>query len=109
LSGAWAGWDPARHSGHLREAIAEIGILVGTAGTANGVYVHDRRGGERVEVVNLASRPLARHESDELYGIALGAGLDADMTLVTGCQPPDLIDADLYRRPDPLRWPPEDR
>ncbi len=68
------------------------------ADTPNGVYVHDRRGGERVEVVNVASRPLARHASDELYGIALGAGLDADVTLVTGCQPPEVIDADLYRR-----------
>jgi fructose-1-phosphate kinase PfkB-like protein len=33
-----------------------------------------------------------------LYGIALGAGLDADVTLVTGCQPPDVVEADLYRR-----------
>jgi 1-phosphofructokinase len=68
------------------------------AGTANGVYVHDRRSGERVEVVNVESRPLARHASDELYGIALGAGLDADVTLVTGCSPADVIDADVYRR-----------
>ena len=31
-------------------------------------------------------------------GIALGAGLDADVTLVTGCQPSDVVDAELYRR-----------
>ena len=30
--------------------------------------------------------------------MALGAGLDADVTLVTGCQPPDVVEADLYRR-----------
>ena len=46
----------------------------------------------------MASRPLTRHASDELYGIALSAGLDADATLLTGCQPDDLVDADLYRR-----------
>lgn len=68
------------------------------ADSPNGVYVHDRRSGERIEIVSVESGPLARHASDELYGIALGAGLDADVTLLTGCQPPELIDADFYRR-----------
>jgi 1-phosphofructokinase len=68
------------------------------ADTANGVYVHDRRSGERVEVVSVDSRPLARHAADELYGITLGAALDADVTLVTGCQPPDVIEPEFYRR-----------
>jgi 1-phosphofructokinase len=68
------------------------------ADTPNGVYVHDRRSGQRVEVVRVDSRPLARHASDELYGIALGAGLDADVMLLTGCQPADVVDAEFYRR-----------
>lgn len=68
------------------------------ANTPNGVYVHDRRTGERIEVVSVESRALNRHASDELYGMALTAGLDADVTLVTGCQPPDVVEADLYRR-----------
>lgn len=68
------------------------------ARTPNGVYVHDRRSGDRVEVVNVDSRQLTRHASDELYGIALGAGLDADVMLLTGCQPPDVVDAGFYRR-----------
>ena len=68
------------------------------AETPNGVYVHDRRSGSRIEVVSVESRPLDRHASDELYGIALGAGLDADLTLITGTQPVDLLQADLYRR-----------
>jgi 1-phosphofructokinase len=66
--------------------------------TPNGVYIHDRRSGSRVEVVSVESRPLDRHAADELYGIALGAGLDADLTLITGTQPVDLLQADLYRR-----------
>jgi 1-phosphofructokinase len=84
----------------LRGLIEEerLTLRAADAGTPNGVYVHDRRSGKRVELVSVDSRPLARHASDELYGIALGAGLDADLTLVTGCQPPELIDADLYRR-----------
>jgi 1-phosphofructokinase len=64
----------------------------------SGVYIHDRRSGERVEIVNVAARPLERHASDELYGVALAAGLDSDVTLVCGCQPSNLVDADLYRR-----------
>jgi len=48
--------------------------------------------------VSVDSRQLERHATDELYGIALGAGLDADVTMVTGCRPSDIIGADLYRR-----------
>jgi 1-phosphofructokinase len=64
----------------------------------NGVYIHDRRGGERGELVSVESRPLERYAADELYGIALSAGLDAEVTMVTGCQPPDPVSADVYRR-----------
>ena len=91
------GGEPGRVMRGLIEA-EPLTLGAAGAGTANGVYVHDRRSGERVEVVNVASRPLARHASDELYGMALGAGLDADVTLVTGCDPSHVIDADLYRR-----------
>ena len=91
------GGEPGRVLRGLIEA-ESLTLRAADAGAPNGVYVHDRRSGERVEVVSVDSRPLARHASDELYGIALGAGLDADVTLVTGCQPPDVIDADLYRR-----------
>jgi 1-phosphofructokinase len=91
------GGEPGRV---LRALIEEerLTLSAADADTPNGVYVHDRRSGDRVEVVSVESRPLTRHASDELYGVALGAGLDADVTLVTGSQPPDVIDADLYRR-----------
>ena len=77
---------------------AEPVELRAAAGADNGVYIHDRRGGTRAEVVSVESRQLDRHASDELYGIALGAGLEADLTMITGCQPPDVVDPDLYRR-----------
>ena len=76
----------------------QLTLRAARANTPNGVYVHDRRTGERIEVVSVESRGLNRHATDELYGMALGAGLDADVTLVTGCQPPDVVEADLYRR-----------
>lgn len=91
------GGEPGRVLKGLIEA-EPLTLRAASAATPNGVYVHDRRSGERAEVVSVDSRPLDRHASDELYGIALGAGLDANVTLVTGCRPSDVIDADLYRR-----------
>jgi 1-phosphofructokinase len=91
------GGEPGRVLRALIEA-EPLTLRAAAAATPNGVYVHDRRGGSRSEVVSVDSRPLTRHAVDELYGIALGAGLDADMTLITGCQPDDLVDPDIYRR-----------
>jgi 1-phosphofructokinase len=91
------GGEPGRVLRGLIEA-ESIKLRAAAAGTPNGVYVHDRRGGARVEVVSVDSRQLERHATDELYGIALSAGLDADVTMVTGCDPADIVNADLYRR-----------
>jgi 1-phosphofructokinase len=91
------GGEPGRVLRALIEA-EPLTLRAVRAGTPNGVYIHDRRGGSRVEVANVESAPLARHAADGLYGIAVSAGLDADLTLVTGCQPGDLVDAELYRR-----------
>lgn len=90
------GGEPGRVLRTLIEA--EPIELHSVLGSANGVYIHDRRGGERMEVASVEARPPDRHAVDELYGVALGAGLDADITMLTGCQPPELIDADFYRR-----------
>jgi fructose-1-phosphate kinase PfkB-like protein len=76
------GGEPGRVLSGLIEA-EPVELRATASGTPNGVYIHDRRGGERVEVVSVDSRPLERHASDALYGIALGAGLDADVTMVT--------------------------
>ena len=65
---------------------------------ANGVYIHDRRSGARVEVATSLPGPLRRHDLDELYGIALTTGLGADVVLLTGPQPPEAVNSRLYRR-----------
>jgi 1-phosphofructokinase len=75
-----------------------LSLKAADARTPNGGYVHDRRSGDRVEIVSVDARTLTRHAVDELYGIALGAGLDADVTLLTGCQPPNVIDPEFYGR-----------
>ncbi len=84
----------------LRPVVEAEAVSVNSVdpGTANGVYIHDRRSGTRVEFAAVDSRPLDRHSVDALYGIALTAGLDADVTVLTGPQPSDLLDVDVYRR-----------
>jgi 1-phosphofructokinase len=59
-----------------------------------GVYVHDRRSGEREVVAETASARLHRHEADDLYGVALAAGLEAGVLLLTGPRESGFIDAD---------------
>ena len=51
---------------------------------SNGVYVHDRRGGDRVTVAETPPEPLDRHELDDLYGAALVAGLEAKVAVLAG-------------------------
>jgi 1-phosphofructokinase len=91
------GGEPGRVLRGLIES-EPLALRAATAPSANGVYIHDRRSGNRVEVVHVDSEPLPRHTADELYGIALSAGLDADLVLMTGCEPEHVIEADLYRR-----------
>lgn len=91
------GGEPGRVLRALIEA-EPIELRAAAGGTPNGVYIHDRRSGARAEVVSVDSRQLERHATDELYGIAVGAGLDADVTMITGCQPPDVVNPGMYRR-----------
>jgi 1-phosphofructokinase len=64
----------------------------------SGAYIHDRRGGERVAIVETPGDPLTRHELDELYGLALAEGLDAGICLLSGVPDPKLVRPDVYRR-----------
>jgi 1-phosphofructokinase len=64
----------------------------------NGAYVHDRRSGERVEVAAVPSPPLGRHEEDELFGVAVTAGLECGVMLLTGPEPNDVVPQAFYRR-----------
>jgi 1-phosphofructokinase len=67
---------------------------------SNGVYVHDRRGGERIAVAETPPDPLDRHELDDLYGAALVGGLEADVAVLAGPGPwkVPVVPADHYRR-----------
>src|SRR5690554_2407906 len=64
----------------------------------SAAYVHDRRGGERVPVVEIDGDPISRHDIDELYCITLKEGLDAKLVILSGPAGDDTLPADLYRR-----------
>jgi 1-phosphofructokinase len=66
---------------------------------SSGWYVDDRRAGQqRRRVAEAPGAPLGRHELDELYGMALSAGLGAAVSVLSGPNDPSLVPADVYRR-----------
>ncbi len=84
----------------LKPLLASDGITVLSVPTdrPNGAYIHDRRGGKRQEIVSTPSPALTRHELDDLYGITLAAGLEADAVMVTGPANEGVLPAEVYRR-----------
>ena len=63
-----------------------------------GAYVHDRREGERTELLDVAPQPLSRHELDDLYSTVLAASLSSGACIATGTHLYDVFDDDVYRR-----------
>jgi len=87
--------------GVLRALIAreEVAPLSVECDAANGVYIHTRRGNDaRKQIARTESGRLSRHETDELYGVAFSAALDANLALLTGVDPPSVVESEIYRR-----------
>ncbi|MHA6695787.1 1-phosphofructokinase family hexose kinase [Homoserinimonas sp. A520] len=84
----------------LRHLLADEGIRVVAVerDARSGAYVHDRRGGERVSIVEIDGDPISRHDFDELYGVTLREGLDAGLVILSGPAGDDTVPADVYRR-----------
>lgn len=84
----------------IRPLIAREGIWVKALDCeeSNGVYVHDRRSGQREELAQVLPEPLGRHEQDELYGMALAEGLRARVCLLSGVAGAETVPPDMYRR-----------
>jgi 1-phosphofructokinase len=84
----------------LRGLIAResIELLSVECAASNGVYIHARRDGVREQLARTEGKRLSRHEADELYGLAFSAALDAGTALLTGVDPADLLDSEIYRR-----------
>ena len=88
-------------TGHLAQLLAEReGFEVRAIDSAGwtGAYVHDRRNGERIELLDIAPQPLSRHEVDDLYSIVLAAALGCGTCVITGTHQHRVLDNDLFRR-----------
>lgn len=96
LTGAFGG----ESGGVLRDLIEREGITVRSidAGRESGSYIHDRRSGERTELVEIDPPALARHASDDLYGITLECAAQSDIVLLGGPHTADVVSPDFYRR-----------
>jgi 1-phosphofructokinase len=64
----------------------------------NGGYVHDRRGGDRIELVDVAPSPLSRHELDELYSVTMASALSTGTCILAGSHVKEVIPDDVYGR-----------
>lgn len=64
---------------------------------ASPTQLHDRRTGERIEVVEVQHPTLDRHEANDLYAMALEAALTSDAVVLTAAST-SLLDEDAYRR-----------
>ncbi len=91
----------AGESGYVLRHLIEgerIGVVAVDGSARNGSYIHDRRSGERKTVAEVRSAPLTRHDLDELYGLTIGAGLDAGAVVLSGPDGEDVLPPDVYRR-----------
>ncbi|CAN5628365.1 PfkB family carbohydrate kinase [soil metagenome] len=84
----------------LRHLLGDEGIRVVAVEREGrgGAFVHDRRGGERDKIAETGGEPISRHDLDELYGLTLGAGLDADLVILSGPHTEDVLPPETYRR-----------
>jgi 1-phosphofructokinase len=70
----------------LRHLLAEhdVEVLARDVAARNGAYLHDRRDGEREPLVEQTPDPLTRHEQDDLYELAVVAGMRAGVAVLSG-------------------------
>jgi 1-phosphofructokinase len=89
--------ETGRVLGHL---LQEEGIRIRAVHRVarGGVYVHDRRDGDRKPIIESGGDALTRHEQDELYGLTLRTGLDATLVILSGPHGAGVVPADFYRR-----------
>ncbi len=78
----------------LEEMSGEV-RLVRTTGSS-GVYVIDRRSGERDFIAQHWSDPPSRHEADDLFSIACAAALESEVLVVCSTVPKDALPLETY-------------
>jgi 1-phosphofructokinase len=69
-----------------------------TSGHPSAGYVHDRREGQREEIIRTQPLPFDRHEVDELHNTTLQESLKAGVCVLAGTQETDALSPATYRR-----------
>lgn len=82
----------------LRPLLEEMPIELRLVETteASGVYIHDRRSGERQPVAQSAAIPVSRHEVDDLFSVTVAAALDSDLLAICGPYPDNTVPLEIY-------------
>ena len=84
----------------LRPLLDEPGVelhLLEVSGR-NGAYLHDRREGNRHEVMEMPADPLHRHELDDLYEMTLVQALACGIAVLGGPSGDEVVPHSMYRR-----------
>jgi 1-phosphofructokinase len=68
------------------------------SGQPSAGYVHDRRDGDRSEIIRTRPLPFDRHEVDELHNTTLREALGAGICVLAGTQETDALSPAVYRR-----------
>ena len=82
----------------LRPLLEEmpIGLRLVETTAACGIYVHDRRSGEREPVAQSAALPASRHEVDDLFSVTVAAALDCELLAICGPYPDNTVPLEIY-------------
>lgn len=82
----------------LRPLLQEMPIELRLVETAepSGVYIHDRRSGEREPIAQSAAFPASRHEVDDLFSVTIAAALDCDLLAICGPYPDNTVPLEIY-------------
>lgn len=82
----------------LRPLLEEMPIELRLVETTepSGVYIHDRRSGEREPVAQSAALPASRHEVDDLFSVTVAAALDSDLLAICGPYPDNTVPLEIY-------------
>jgi 1-phosphofructokinase len=86
--------------GVARSILEKAGFTVGVVevAAASAAYVDEAASGERRTIAQTEPGALDRHEVDDLYGIVLGAALDARAAVLTGSRWPHVVPAEMFGR-----------
>lgn len=71
-------------TGQVLRHLVGVEMKVREVAARNGAYVHDRRDGDRDQLIRMPADVLSRHELDDLYEMTLAEALSAGVAVLSG-------------------------